>query len=95
MFLLIDNYDSFTYNLVQAFYALGHTPRVLRNDDPAVLEAATGPDLSMVCISPGPGHPANAGLCPEFLNRLDPQAHVVIVVRHKINNFSYSSDIAH
>ena len=38
MFLLIDNYDSFTYNLVQAFYALGHTPRVLRNDDPAVLE---------------------------------------------------------
>ena len=31
----------------------------------------------------------------KFLNRLDPQAHVVIVVRHKINNFSYSSDIAH
>ena len=31
MFLLIDNYDSFTYNLVQAFYALGHEPVVLRN----------------------------------------------------------------
>ena len=37
MFLLIDNYDSFTYNLVQAFYALGHKPVVLHNDDPAVL----------------------------------------------------------
>lgn len=72
MFLLIDNYDSFTYNLVQAFYALGHTPRVLHNDDPAVLEAATDPKLRMVCISPGPGHPAHAGYCLEFLNRLDP-----------------------
>ncbi len=72
MFLLIDNYDSFTYNLVQAFYALGHTPRVLHNDDPAVLEAATDPRLRMVCISPGPGHPAHAGLCTEFLKRLDP-----------------------
>ena len=77
MFLLIDNYDSFTYNLVQAFYALGHTPRVLRNDDPAVLEAATDPELSMVCISPGPGHPADAGLCPEFLKRVDPRVPVL------------------
>lgn len=77
MFLLIDNYDSFTYNLVQAFYSLGHTPRVLRNDDPAVLEAATDPELRMVCISPGPGHPANAGLCPEFLRRLSPRVPVL------------------
>ena len=43
MFLLIDNYDSFTYNLVQAFYALGHKPVVLRNDDPAVLDMAVNP----------------------------------------------------
>ena len=77
MFLLIDNYDSFTYNLVQAFYALGHTPRVLRNDDPAVLESASDPGLSMVCISPGPGHPADAGLCPEFLKRVDPRVPVL------------------
>ena len=40
MILLIDNYDSFTYNLVQAFYALGHEPVVLRNDDPAILDMA-------------------------------------------------------
>ena len=57
MFLLIDNYDSFTYNLVQAFYALGHEPVVLRNDDPAILDMAADPALEMVCISPGPGHP--------------------------------------
>lgn len=77
MFLLIDNYDSFTYNLVQAFYALGHKPHVLRNDDPAVLDAAANPELAMVCISPGPGHPSRAGLCPEFLKRLDPRIPVL------------------
>lgn len=77
MFLLIDNYDSFTYNLVQAFYALGHDPLVLHNDDPAVLEAAVNPELRMVCISPGPGRPENAGLCPEFLRRLNPNVPVL------------------
>ena len=70
MFLLIDNYDSFTYNLVQAFYALGHEPVVLRNDDPAILDMAVDPALEMVCISPGPGHPSQTGFCPEFLRRL-------------------------
>ena len=77
MFLLIDNYDSFTYNLVQAFYALGHKPEVRRNDDPALLDLATSPDLTMVCISPGPGRPEDTGLCPEFLNRLSPRIPVL------------------
>ena len=45
MFLLIDNYDSFTYNLVQAFYALGQEPLVLTNDDPRILDLARDPDL--------------------------------------------------
>ncbi len=70
MFLLIDNFDSFTFNLVQAFYKLGHVPEVLRNDRPELLELATSPKLEMVCISPGPSHPRNAGLCNEFLQRL-------------------------
>lgn len=70
MFLLIDNYDSFTYNLVQAFYGLGKKPVVLTNDDPRILELATSPELKEVCISPGPSNPENAGLCLEFLKRL-------------------------
>ena len=37
MFLLIDNYDSFTYNLVQAFCRLGHRPRVVKNDDAGLI----------------------------------------------------------
>ncbi|MDR2800125.1 MAG: anthranilate phosphoribosyltransferase [Desulfovibrio sp.] len=70
MFLLIDNYDSFTFNLVQAFRQLGRDPRVIRNDDPALPDAATRADLDMVCISPGPGRPETAGLCLEFLRLL-------------------------
>lgn len=77
MFLLIDNYDSFTYNLVQAFYELGREPAVLKNDDPAILELAESGRLEMVCLSPGPGHPSAAGLCPEFLKRLDPRVPVL------------------
>ena len=70
MFLLIDNYDSFTFNLVQAFYGLGQAPVVVRNDDPSLTAYATRPDLDMVCISPGPSHPRNAGGCLAFLDAL-------------------------
>lgn len=71
MFLLIDNYDSFTYNLAQAFQSLGRDPVIKKNDDPAILDLAARGQLEMVCISPGPGRPEQAGLCPVFLERLD------------------------
>jgi len=77
MFLLIDNYDSFTYNLVQAFYSLGHKPVVVKNDDPRLLEMAQDPALDMVCLSPGPGHPRDAGYCMEVLRILDPKVPVL------------------
>ncbi|MCC7257795.1 MAG: aminodeoxychorismate/anthranilate synthase component II [Gammaproteobacteria bacterium] len=59
--LLIDNYDSFTYNLVQAFLVLGADVRVFRNDEITVAQAL---DLAPthVCISPGPGRPDEAGV---------------------------------
>jgi anthranilate synthase/aminodeoxychorismate synthase-like glutamine amidotransferase len=59
--LLIDNYDSFTYNLVQAFRALGAEVPVYRNDKISVEEAlALAP--THLCISPGPGEPTAAGI---------------------------------
>jgi anthranilate synthase/phosphoribosyltransferase len=70
MLLIIDNYDSFTYNLSQAFQGLGENPKILRNDVPGLLEMASHPDLKMVCLSPGPGHPRSAGLCQKFLELL-------------------------
>jgi len=59
--LLIDNYDSFTYNLVQAFLVLGAEVDVYRNDQIDVAEAL---DMkpSYLVISPGPGRPENAGV---------------------------------
>ena len=70
MFLLIDNYDSFTFNLVQYCQMLGEDPLVLANDDPRILELAQDPALEKVLISPGPSTPEKAGLCLEFLKLL-------------------------
>ena len=59
--LLVDNYDSFTYNLVQAFLVLGADVLVYRNDEISVEQAlALAP--SHLCISPGPGRPDDAGV---------------------------------
>ena len=66
--LLVDNYDSFTFNLAQALGALGATVDVIRADDPRLGEAlARGPDR--VVISPGPGRPEAAGRSPEIVRR--------------------------
>jgi anthranilate synthase/aminodeoxychorismate synthase-like glutamine amidotransferase len=64
--LLIDNYDSFTYNLVQAFMVLGAEVQVFRNDAITVPEAlALKP--THLCISPGPGTPHDAGTSMEMI----------------------------
>ncbi|HUO80733.1 MAG TPA: aminodeoxychorismate/anthranilate synthase component II [Steroidobacteraceae bacterium] len=59
--LLIDNYDSFTYNLVQAFLVLGAEVLVYRNDE-ITAAAADALEPSHLCISPGPGTPYDAGV---------------------------------
>lgn len=59
--LLVDNYDSFTYNLVQAFLVLGADVLVYRNDEISV-EQALAQKPSHLCISPGPGRPDDAGV---------------------------------
>jgi anthranilate synthase/aminodeoxychorismate synthase-like glutamine amidotransferase len=64
--LLIDNYDSFTYNLVQAFLVLGAEVRVIRNDAISV-EEAKRLDITHLCISPGPGTPHDAGVSMDMI----------------------------
>ena len=59
--LLIDNYDSFTYNLVQAFRTLGAEVLVYRNDQ-ITIDEARALEPSHLCISPGPGTPDDAGV---------------------------------
>jgi para-aminobenzoate synthetase component 2 len=64
--LLIDNYDSFTYNLVQAFLVLGAEVLVYRNDELTV-EAARALAPTHLCISPGPGTPDDAGVSMQMV----------------------------
>ena len=64
--LLIDNYDSFTYNLVQAFLVLGADVQVVRNDHITV-DAALAAAPSHLCISPGPGTPGDAGVSMDLI----------------------------
>jgi len=63
--LLIDNYDSFVFNLAQAFGALGAEPVVVRNDESLAALEAVEPDA--VVISPGPGTPVDAGVSVEAI----------------------------
>ena len=66
MILIIDNYDSFTYNLVQYFGELGADPVVRRNDEITIEEIeALKPDR--ICISPGPCTPKEAGISSEVI----------------------------
>lgn len=69
MLLMIDNYDSFTYNLVQYFGELGCEVKVLRNDECTVDEAAALRP-SHVVISPGPCTPSEAGISLALIGRL-------------------------
>ena len=66
MLLMIDNYDSFTYNLVQYFGELGAEVRVFRNDEITVEGIAELRPASLV-LSPGPCSPAEAGICVESI----------------------------
>src|SRR4051812_4729052 len=74
--LLIDNYDSFTYNLVQYLGVLGCEVVVQRNDEITIAEArALAPDR--ICISPGPGRPEAAGISNEMIRELGPEIPVL------------------
>jgi anthranilate synthase/aminodeoxychorismate synthase-like glutamine amidotransferase len=71
MILLVDNYDSFTYNLAHLFGELGAEVRVVRND---AIDADEAEQLapSHLVISPGPGRPSDTGVSMELLRRLGP-----------------------
>ena len=68
MLLMIDNYDSFTYNLVQYFGELGEDVRVVRNDE-ITLEQIDELAPARICISPGPCSPNEAGISLALLQR--------------------------
>jgi anthranilate synthase component II len=69
MILVIDNYDSFTYNLVQYLGELGSEVRVVRNDA-ASIESISALQPARIVISPGPGRPEHAGITMDVIRQL-------------------------
>lgn len=69
MILLIDNYDSFTYNIFQYVSELGQEVKVIRNDD-ATIEEIKAMNPEAIIISPGPGLPKDAGICNELVKEV-------------------------
>ena len=69
MILLIDNYDSFSYNLFQLIGSIYPDIKVIRNDAMTVQEIA---DLNpaAIILSPGPGKPEDSGVCPDVVRKL-------------------------
>nr|YP_010337562.1 anthranilate synthase component 2 [Dixoniella grisea]UNJ17147.1 anthranilate synthase component 2 [Dixoniella grisea] len=71
MILIIDNYDSFTYNLVQLVEELGYCTCVYRNDEISI-EKVSNLKPKQIIISPGPGFPNESGKCFEIINHFAP-----------------------
>src|SRR4249920_976029 len=91
--LLLDNYDSFTYNLAQYLGELGHAPSVHRNDEISLGEVETlAPDR--IVISPGPGRPENAGISVEIIRRLGQRIPVFgVCLGHQAIGYAFGGDV--
>jgi anthranilate synthase/aminodeoxychorismate synthase-like glutamine amidotransferase len=93
MILLIDNYDSFTYNLAHLFGELGADVVVRRNDELSADEAETL-SPSVLVVSPGPGRPEEAGATPEILRRLSVRVPVLgVCLGHQAIVQSFGGDV--
>jgi anthranilate synthase component 2 len=89
MILLIDNYDSFTYNLYQYLAELGAEVSVVRNDK-ITLEEITEMDPDKIVISPGPGTPEKAGISNDVIKHFGPTTPTLgVCLGHQCVGYSY------
>jgi anthranilate synthase component II len=91
--LIVDNYDSFTYNLVQYFGILGCEVTVKRNDEITVAEVeALAPER--ICISPGPGRPEDAGISNDLIRKLGSRIPILgVCLGHQCIGAVFGGDI--
>ena len=93
MVLVIDNYDSFTYNLVQYLGELGATVVVRRNDE-ASIDQLRGLTPARVVISPGPGRPEQAGVSLEVIRQFGPHVPVLgVCLGHQAIGLAFGGDV--
>ncbi|MDP4127867.1 MAG: aminodeoxychorismate/anthranilate synthase component II [Bacillota bacterium] len=95
MILLIDNYDSFSYNLVQLAGSINSDIMVVRNDELTVEEIAEL-NPSHIILSPGPGYPKNAGVCEEVIRKLSSKSSILgVCLGHQGICEAYGVEISH
>ena len=93
MLLVIDNYDSFTYNLVQYFGELGVEPLVRRNDEITIAEIETLAPHH-ICVSPGPCTPNEAGISCEVIRHFGPRIPILgVCLGHQSIGQVYGGDV--
>jgi anthranilate synthase/aminodeoxychorismate synthase-like glutamine amidotransferase len=93
MVLVIDNYDSFTYNLVQYLGELGATVVVRRNDE-ATIEQLQGLGHDRVVISPGPGRPEQAGISLDVIKEFGPRMPLLgVCLGHQAIGLAFGGEV--
>lgn len=95
MILIIDNYDSFTYNLVHIVAGVTDDYKVIRNDELSV-EEIKAMNPSKILISPGPGRPEDAGITEEIIRELGPEIPVLgVCLGHQAIGHVYGAEVIH
>ena len=95
MILLIDNYDSFTYNLVQLIGVIDDSIKVIRSDE-MTLEKIEALHPTHIVISPGPGYPKDAGICEEVIRYFKDKAKILgVCLGHQAICEVFGATIAH
>ncbi|EJL6725230.1 aminodeoxychorismate/anthranilate synthase component II [Vibrio alginolyticus] len=95
--IFIDNFDSFTYNLVDQFRSLGYSVKIYRNNIPAetIEQAVNELENPVVLLSPGPGAPSEAGSMPELIQRMKGKVPMIgICLGHQAIVEAYGGTVA-
>lgn len=94
MIIMIDNYDSFTYNLYQYIGTINPDIKVFRNDKITVDEALSL-NPSHIILSPGPGYPKDAGICVELLKKIGNERVLGVCLGHQAIGEAFGGKIVH
>jgi anthranilate synthase/aminodeoxychorismate synthase-like glutamine amidotransferase len=93
MLLVIDNYDSFTYNLVQYLGEMGVEMKIVRNDE-VTLDAVRALKPARILVSPGPCSPAQAGISVEVIRQLGPTIPLFgVCLGHQSIGYAFGGDV--
>lgn len=95
MIVLIDNYDSFSYNLYQLIGAIEPEIKVIRNDE-MTLAQMEQMEISYIILSPGPGHPKDAGICMEVVKHFAGKIPILgVCLGHQVICEAYGTEVTY